>query len=282
MKNKGFLSREFIVLTLGLILSIFIVAAVYMKYIWPVAEDIIIASRVDASQNPDMPRVADRSAVMILKDPEQMICLMLMLWAMIIISYKLVSLWAERRVASFPFLKISKGERILPEEALGHYKDLEAEVAREPRLQSRIFPDIVLAALHRFDATRSIQDAASSVTQRTESAYDQLESDLSLLRYIAWAIPSVGFIGTVRGIGAALALADEAIKGDISGVTASLGLAFNSTLVALLLSIVLMFFVHLLQSRQEQLLIDLNDLADKRVIGLMKTPATEPTNITYS
>lgn len=282
MKNKGFLSRELMVLAFGLLLSVIVVGSLYRNYIWPVAEDIEIASRVDASQNPDAPKIANRSFVMILKDAEQMLCLMLMMWAMIIIAYKFITLASERSVTSFPFLKISKGERILPEEALGHYKDLESEVARNPRLQDKIFTDVVLASLHRFDATRSIQDANQSAQQRTETAFDQLESDLSLLRYIAWAIPSVGFIGTVRGIGGALALADEAIRGDISGVTSQLGLAFNSTLIALLLSIVLMFLIHLLQSKQEQLLIDLSDLANKKVIGLMKTPATDPANVSYS
>lgn len=282
MKKKGFLSREFVILTLGLLFSILFVGAIYRYYVWPVAEDIEIASRVEASQNPDKPLVANRSLVMILKDTEQMMCLMLMLWAMIIISYKFIRLFGERSIVSYPFINISKGERILPDEALSHYKDLSSDVARSSRLRDKILPDVILSALHRFDSTHSIQDASHAVQQRTEMAYDELESELSLVRYIAWAIPSVGFIGTVRGIGEALALADEAIRGDISGVTAALGLAFNSTLVALLLSIALMFFVHLLQSKQEKLLIDLEEFATKRIIGLMKTPDREETQITFS
>ena len=68
-----------------------------------------------------------------------------------------------------------------------------------------------------------------------------------MIRYISWAIPSIGFIGTVRGIGEALAQADKAVQGDIAGVTQSLGVAFNSTFIALLISIFLMFLVHQLQ-----------------------------------
>ena len=73
-----------------------------------------------------------------------------------------------------------------------------------------------------------------------------------------------------------------AIQGDISGVTSSLGLAFNSTFIALLLSIGLMLLVHLLQSRQETLIIDIEDLATKRVIGLMKTPISEESAISFT
>lgn len=282
MKRSSFLSRDFLVISLGLIFSVFFIFSIYRAYIWPTAEDIQIASLVEANQNPDKPKVASRSFIIIMKDKEQMVCLMLMTWAMIILGYKSLRVIGERTLIGHPFLGISKGERIIPEESLAHYKDLESDISKTPRLQNRILPDIILAALHRFDSTRSIQDASQAVNERSEMAYDELDSDLGLLRYLAWAIPSVGFIGTVRGIGEALAQADEAIRGDISGVTSSLGLAFNSTLIALLLSIALMFFLHLLQSKQEKLLIDLKDFADKRVIALMKTPEREETQISFT
>jgi hypothetical protein len=60
-----------------------------------------------------------------------------------------------------------------------------------------LLPDCLLAALHRFHASNSIQDAANAVKERAELAGDQLDSSLSLVRYIAWAIPAIGFIGTV-------------------------------------------------------------------------------------
>lgn len=270
------------VISLGLIVSVLVVFSVYRSYVWPVAEDIEIARLVEENQNPDAPKVASRSFVVIIKDKEQMVCLMLMMWAMIILAYKSLRLIGERSVVSHPYLRISKGERIIPEEALGHYKDLEGDIARTPKLRGKILPDIVLAALHRFDSTHSIQDSSSAVAEKSEMAYDELDSDLGLLRYLAWAIPSVGFIGTVRGIGEALAQADEAIKGDISGVTASLGLAFNSTLIALLLSIALMFFLHLLQGKQEKLVLDLKEFVSRRVITQMKTPEREETHISYT
>ena len=87
-----------------------------------------------------------------------------------------------------------------------------------------------------------------------------------MVRYIAWAIPSIGFIGTVRGIGDALAQAYKAVEGDISGVTVSLGVAFNSTFVALVLSIIIMFCLHQLQQSQEKLVLDCQRYADKRLL----------------
>jgi biopolymer transport protein ExbB/TolQ len=95
---------------------------------------------------------------------------------------------------------------------------------------------------------------------------DRLDSELSMVRYIAWAIPSIGFIGTVRGIGDALGQAYKAVEGDISGVTVSLGVAFNSTFVALVLSIIIMFCLHQLQLAQERLVLDSQRYADKRLL----------------
>ena len=63
-----------------------------------------------------------------------------------------------------------------------------------------------------------------------ENKFDMLQLDLTFIKYISWAIPSIGFIGTVRGIGDALSRAAEAIDGNITGMTTSLGVAFNSTL----------------------------------------------------
>ena len=87
-----------------------------------------------------------------------------------------------------------------------------------------------------------------------------------MIRYIAWAIPSIGFLGTVRGIGQALGQAHQAVQGDIAGVTQALGVAFNSTFVALLISIVIMFLLHQVQLAQERLVLDSEEYCDARLI----------------
>jgi biopolymer transport protein ExbB/TolQ len=91
-----------------------------------------------------------------------------------------------------------------------------------------------------------------------------------MIRYIAWAIPAIGFIGTVRHIGDALLQAHKAVTGDITGVTSDLGIAFNATFVALLLTIVLMFFLHQLQQSQEQFVHDTDHWIDQHLIRHMQ------------
>lgn len=133
-----------------------------------------------------------------------------------------------------------------------------------------LLPRALLNALRRFSTTRNISDVSSSTRDIFESEADRLESELSMIRYISWAIPSIGFIGTVRGIGEALAQADKAVQGDIAGVTQSLGVAFNSTFIALLISIFLMFLVHQVQLLQERLVYDGENYSNDKLIRHMK------------
>ena len=95
-----------------------------------------------------------------------------------------------------------------------------------------LLPRALQAALQRFGSTADIQDVSSAIREVCETESDRLDSELSMIRYVIWAIPSIGFIGTVRGIGEALGQAHRAVEGDIVGVTVSLGVAFNSTFIA--------------------------------------------------
>jgi biopolymer transport protein ExbB/TolQ len=174
----------------------------------------------------------------------------------------------ERRLLDVDLVSIAEGMRILPEDTREFARQVQALPAERQRL---LLPRVLLNALRRFSSTRNIQDVASSTHTICESEADRLESELSMIRYISWAIPSIGFIGTVRGIGDALAQADKAVQGDIAGVTQSLGVAFNSTFIALLISIFLMFLVHQLQLMQERLVFDAENYTDDKLIRHMKS-----------
>jgi biopolymer transport protein ExbB/TolQ len=157
--------------------------------------------------------------------------------------------------------------RILPEDTREFARQVQA--LPEDR-QSMLLPRALLNALRRFNTTRLISDVSGSTNTIFESEAERLESELSMIRYISWAIPSIGFIGTVRGIGEALAQADKAVQGDIAGVTQSLGVAFNSTFIALLISIFLMFLVYQLQLLQERLVFDGKNYVDDKLIRHLK------------
>ncbi len=259
MKNQ--LPIEFIYQLFSLIIAVIVVHGIYVSVIRPSAREELEAQAVQINTNPNY--VPERSAYIVLKDYEQEACFVLMLWAMSLMGYKALNTVRERRVMMLDLVPINQGTSILPEDAREYSRPIQALAEEQQRY---LLPRALLTALHRFRSTRNIQDVSNSVRATCESENERLDSELSMIRYIAWAIPSIGFLGTVRGIGQALAQAHQAAQGDIAGVTQSLGVAFNSTFVALLISIVVMFLVYQLQLAQERLVLDAESYCDSRLI----------------
>ncbi|MEM8683483.1 MAG: MotA/TolQ/ExbB proton channel family protein [Pseudomonadota bacterium] len=263
--NKKNIPVEFVYQLFALIIAIIIVHAFYVSVIRPNAAQIIEQQNAAAAADPDY--VRERHISVLIKDLEQEACFILALWALAIMGYKAMKLSTERRLLDVELIPIAEGMRILPEDTREFARQVQA--LPDDR-QQMLLPRALLNALRRFSTTRNVQDVSSSTHTLIESEADRLESELSMIRYISWAIPSIGFIGTVRGIGEALAQADKAVQGDIAGVTQSLGVAFNSTFIALLISIFLMFLVHQLQLLQERLVFDAETYADDKLIRHMK------------
>jgi biopolymer transport protein ExbB/TolQ len=136
-------------------------------------------------------------------------------------------------------------------------------------MRGELLPRALLSGLHRFGSTRNIQDVSSAIHDTCELEFGRLDAELSMVRYVAWAIPAIGFVGTVRGIGESLQQAHKAVEGDVSGVVAGLGIAFNSTLVALGLSILVMFLLHQIQLRQERAVLNVEGYLDENVVRQM-------------
>ncbi len=264
MKKKN-IPVEFVFQMFALIIAIIVVHAFYVSVVRPNAAEVIEQQNMQAAANPDF--VRERSPWVLIKDFEQEACFVLMFWALAIMAYKALKIGNERRLLDIDLVPVAEGMRILPEDTREFARQVQA--LPEDR-QQMLLPRALLNALRRFSSTRNIQDVSSSTHTICESEADRLESELSMIRYISWAIPSIGFIGTVRGIGEALAQADKAVKGDITGVTLSLGVAFNSTFIALLISIFLMFLVHQLQLVQERLVFDTENYCDDKVIRHLK------------
>lgn len=263
MKSRA--SSEFIFQVFALIIAVIIVHAFYVTLIRPKA-DAILRHQL-AMEAVGEPYVAERSFYIVLKDYEQESCFILMFWAMAIMGFKAWRTLEERKLFDHPLLNVGEGTRILPEDARQMSRPIQALPEQQ---QSYLLPRALIAALQRFSSTRNIQDVSSAVSEVLDMESDRLDSELSMVRYISWAIPSIGFIGTVRGIGEALGQAHKAVQGDIAGVTASLGVAFNSTFIALVISMVVMFLMHQLQSQQERLVLDTHSYCDNKLIRHLK------------
>ena len=115
----------------------------------------------------------------------------------------------------------------------------------------------VVASLEALAAgTARVEESLALLWRRYEESY-------LLPRYISWAVPILGFIGTVLGISLAadgirrIIASDtglSSLSSDLSGAIAPLGIAFDTTLIALSLSVVLTLFLSLVQRDEERIL----------------------------
>jgi len=261
---------EFLFQLTSLIIALIVVHALYVTVVRPKADYVMAeqAALMDADPNYS----PKRAVWVIIRDFEQEACFVLMLWAMAIMIYKSVVAAQEKSMLHAELVPLDEGSRILPEDAREYARQIQS---LPPSKHGLLLPRSLLTALHRFSATGNIQDVSATAHAVANTEAERLESELSMVRYIAWAIPSIGFIGTVRGIGAALGQAHKAVEGDIRGVTQSLGVAFNSTFIALLISIVLMFLLHQLQLQQERLVLDTGSYLDRYLIAHLRLSADQ-------
>ena len=257
---------EFLYQFFSLIIAIILVHAIYLGIIRPTASAILEDREVQMLEDPAF--VPERSFYVVVKDFEQEACFILMLWAISLMLYKARQNMNERRVLQMNLIPSSEETSILPQDTREYARPIEA---LSEHSQDSLIARALTTALHRFRSTENIQDVSNSILSVCDAESERLDSELSMIRYIAWAIPSIGFLGTVRGIGQALGQAHQAVGGEITAVTQSLGVAFNSTFVALLISILIMFLMHQLQLAQERLTQEVQSYCDNKLVSHLKT-----------
>lgn len=268
--ERGLFSVKGLIFSLGLIASFIFVGVLYGGLIRPAANKAALAQTYGLEGES-----SSYGIFIILKDYEQQVCLSLFVWGIMIIVYKFIMVHTEAKTLT-RFAPDSEdtqaevdllcGARNISRERAETLSQAIDQKSESPDLKNKLLPYVMARGLERYHMTGNVPEATETIMGRLEVASEQQESELSMLRYLVWAIPSIGFIGTVRGIGVALHRADEALQGDISGVTNALGVAFNSTLVALIISIILMLLIHLLQGSQEGLILRLQTFCREQII----------------
>ena len=268
--ERGLFSVKGLIFSLGLIASFIFVGVLYGGLIRPAANKAALAQTYGLDGES-----SSYGIFIILKDYEQQVCLSLFVWGIMILVYKFIMVHTEAKTLT-RFAPDSEdtqaevdllcGARNISRERAETLSQAIDQKSESPDLKNKLLPYVMARGLERYHMTGNVPEATETIMGRLEVASEQQESELSMLRYLVWAIPSIGFIGTVRGIGVALHRADEALQGDISGVTNALGVAFNSTLVALIISIILMLLIHLLQGSQEGLILRLQTFCREQII----------------
>lgn len=134
--------------------------------------------------------------------------------------------------------------------------NLRSNLQRLPqRLQSTFLIQRIRAILDFLCQRGSAAELDDQMRALLDSDAMILEGSYALTRFITWAIPILGFLGTVLGITDAISGATpEVLEKNMSKVTDGLSYAFDATALALSLTMLTMFCSFLVERREQTLL----------------------------
>lgn len=154
-----------------------------------------------------------------------------------------------------------------------HVKSLPVD-PRESFLVNR-----VLRGLEHFSVLKSSSEVSNRLQSQSEIDATAIDSSYTMLKVFIWAIPILGFIGTVMGIsesvgsfsGSMDAAQDiSVLKDSLNGVTGGLSTAFDTTLVALVMSMLVMFPSSSMQKSEEDLLNWVDEYCNENLLKRLK------------
>ena len=133
-----------------------------------------------------------------------------------------------------------------------------ANLRKSPDLGKCFLPRLIDRCILQFQASNSSDQSASLLNTSVEMFIHELDLRYNMLRYICWVIPSLGFIGTVIGIGSALEFAGDPNNAEakdlLNQVTRLLAVSFEGTFLALVLASILVFLQNVIQVKEEHAL----------------------------
>ncbi len=124
-----------------------------------------------------------------------------------------------------------------------------------------------------------ITDVSEVLRSQAENDEDHMESSYALVRGFIWAIPVLGFVGTVLGLSKAIGNFGEVLgsagnfenlKISLQSVTSGLSVAFDTTLFALLAALTIQLILITLKKREEDFLDACKEYCHANIISKLR------------
>ncbi len=184
-----------------------------------------------------------------------------------ILVSKAIRLAKERSALALPLLKFQNVDKSSATDAAAQ---LETQL---DKLSNRWKQTAVVRRLH--DVVHHVRSGATGdqleghLKYLADLANERLHDSYAPVRTITWAIPIVGFLGTVIGITIAIAnVTPDQLDQSLNEVTGGLAVAFDTTALALGLSLVMVFGAFLVERSEQQILTEVEDFGIRHVWGL--------------
>ena len=183
-------------------------------------------------------------------------------WAMSILYLKLQKLSHQRKALLLDVLPWELGAEI-NRDNVGQFID---NVYKLPhRLRDSMMVNRIRKALELFEVKQNAGDVSNMLSSQSDIDSMRIGGSYSLLKAFLWAIPILGFIGTVIGLSHAIGGMNFSNMTDIKQVTATLGAvtgglgtAFDATLLGLVLAMTLNFPLNGMMKAEDDCLNDID------------------------
>lgn len=196
----------------------------------------------------------------------------LMMWSSAILVMKSLKMRRQRDAMLFDLLPTEIAEEITVDDVpkfTRNIRDLPAEAGNSFLINR------VLRGLEYFRVRRNNPEVASLLSSQSDIDANAVYSSYAIVKVFTWAIPILGFIGTVIGISDAVGgfggdMSDaqniEALKEQLGEVTGGLSVAFDTTLVALVMSLLVSIPTTALRKSEEDLLNGVDEYCNENLL----------------
>ncbi len=188
--------------------------------------------------------------------------LFLFAWGMAILALKSRKIKAQRDALLLDVVPRGIAEEITSEN-VGEFLDHVAHLPQ--RVRGSLMVQRIQRGLELFQNRGSSADVSAFISSQSDVDANRITGTYAMLKVFLWAIPILGFIGTVLGLSMAMEnfgstdLADmNQLKKSVGDITSGLATAFNTTLLGLILSMLLIFPLSALQKNEDDMLTDID------------------------
>jgi len=211
------------------------------------------------------------------RGPFQYVEVFIAFWALLLVVVKWTKIRVQWQAVEFRELVPPEADFVLSPATVGLVLDRLGSQCDDPGrfiLFRRI--ELALSNLKNMGQVGDLDDVLQSLAGNDE---DVMESSYSLVKGLIWAIPVLGFIGTVLGLSRAIGsfggvLADaaniEKLKPALQQVTAGLSTAFDTTFVALVAALGIQLLLVGVRKLEEELMAECKSYCQQHLVGRLR------------
>ncbi|MFK7910686.1 MAG: MotA/TolQ/ExbB proton channel family protein [Akkermansiaceae bacterium] len=193
----------------------------------------------------------------------------LFFWGLSILVLKHLKNKHQEKAALMHLFPESLGEEVNSQTVGGFIDNIYKLPAK---LRDSIIVNRIRKSLELFETRNSNNEVSVFLATQSDLDANRSTGSYTLVKVFLWAIPILGFIGTVMGLSEAVGSLGgdnsdpEALKESINNLTGGLGIAFDTTLLGLILSILLSFPLAAVQKKEDETLTFIDTFCTEKLL----------------